>query len=203
MDVEEEIGRGEIWLVRHGETEWSASGRHTGRTDLPLNAEGRRQAEGLRGRLGGKSFALVLSSPLLRAAETCRLAGFGDAAKCDEGLREWDYGDYEGLTTEQIRGRAPGWTLWTGDPPHGERIGDVAGRAQRVIGRARGVKGDTVLFSHGHFLRVLAACWLGLPPDDGRFFALGTASVGILGYEREAPVISLWNEACGAGREKS
>ena len=184
---------GDLWLVRHGETEWSAAGRHTGRTDLPLTEEGRRQVERLRERLAQKSFALVLSSPLARAAETCRIAGYGDVAEFDRDLREWDYGDYEGLTTVQIRRKVPGWTIWTGDPPGGETIGQVAERARRVICRARDVKGDTVLFAHGHLLRILSACWLGLSPREGSLFALGTASISILGRERETSVISVWN----------
>lgn len=199
--MEEEIGGGEVWLVRHGETEWSRTGRHTGRTDVILTEEGRRQAERLRRGLRGKSFGLVLSSPLSRAAETCRIAGFGDRAEFSEDLREWDYGDYEGLTTARIRETAPGWTIWTGDPPHGEKIGDVAARARRAIGRAREVGGDVVFFSHGHLLRVLASCWLGLPPDSGRLFMLGTASVSILGHEHGAPAISLWNGRCGTEGE--
>lgn len=186
-------GSGEVWLVRHGETEWTASGRHTGRTDLSLTEKGRRQAERLREKLARRSFALVLSSPLARAAETCRIAGYGDVAEFDHDLREWDYGDYEGLTISQIRGKVAGWTLWTGDLPGGETIGQVAARARRVIGKAREVKGDVALFGHGHLLRVICACWLGLPPDSGRLFLLGTASLSILGYERETPVISLWN----------
>jgi broad specificity phosphatase PhoE len=194
---------GDLWLVRHGETEWSAGGRHTGRTDLPLTEEGRRQAERLRERLARKSFALVLSSPLVRAAETCRIAGYGDVAEVDHDLREWDYGDYEGLTTTQIRRKVSGWTIWTGDPPGGETIGQVAERARRVIGRAGDVKGDVALFAHGHLLRILSACWLGLPPDDGRLFALGTASVSILGHEHDTPVISLWNEWCVAPGENA
>jgi broad specificity phosphatase PhoE len=203
LDVEGKIGGGELWLVRHGETEWSKSGRHTGRTDLALTAEGRRQAEGLRERLAQKTFALVLSSPLARAVETCRIAGYGDVAEFDDDLREWDYGDYEGLTTTEIRRKVPDWTIWTGDPPHGETIGQVAGRARRAISRAVRVEGPVAVFAHGHILRILAACWLGLPPDAGRLFALGTASVSILGHEHETSVISRWNEWCAAPGEKA
>jgi broad specificity phosphatase PhoE len=203
MDVEGEIGRGELWLVRHGETQWSKSGRHTGMTDLPVTEEGQRQAELLRERLKGRSFELVLSSPLSRARETCRIAGFGDAAEVDDDLHEWDYGDYEGLTTSEIRQKVPGWTIWAGDPPNGETLEQVAGRARKIISRARGIGGDVALFSHGHFLRVLCACWLGLPPDAGRLFALGTASISILGLEHNSPVISRWNEPCFVPGEKT
>ncbi len=184
----------ELWLVRHGETEWSAAGRHTGRTDVALTDEGRRQAALLTERLAGRSFSHVLSSPLSRAIDTCRIAGYGGAAELTDDLREWDYGEYEGLTISEIRGRAPGWTIWTGDPPGGEGIAHVAGRVRRVIDRARSAGGDVALFAHGHVLRVLASCWLGLPPDSGRYFYLGTASLSILGYERETPVITLWNQ---------
>jgi broad specificity phosphatase PhoE len=197
MDVEGEIGGGELWLIRHGETEWSRNGRHTGRTDLPLTEEGKRQADNLLQRLRGKSFALVLSSPLLRARETCRIAGYGDAVEISDDLREWDYGDYEGLTTSEIRRKVPDWTIWTGDPPNGETLWQVAGRAQKIIGRAANINGPVALFGHGHILRILAACWLGLSPDAGRLFALGPASVSILSREHETSVISLWNELCG------
>src|SRR5512143_806188 len=186
--------RGELWLVRHGETEWSAAGRHTGRTDVALTEEGRRQAALLIDRLAGRSFSHVLSSPLSRALDTCRIAGYGGAVEITDDLREWDYGDYEGLTIAQIRGKSPGWTIWTGDPPGGESIAQVAERARRVIGRAGFIGGDVALFAHGHVLRVIAACWLGLPPDNGRFFAMGTASLSILGYERDTPVVTLWNQ---------
>jgi probable phosphoglycerate mutase len=184
---------GEVWLIRHGETEWSASGRHTGRTDLALTAKGLEQAMLLRKKLAGKTFSLALSSPLARAVETCRIAGYGDAAELSDDLMEWDYGDYEGLTIYQIREKAPDWTIWKADPPGGETIEQVAERSRRVIARAREAKGDVILFSHGHLLRVLCSCWLGLPPDSGRLFSLGTASVSILGYERGNSVISLWN----------
>ena len=190
------IGRrlDELWLVRHGETEWSASGRHTGRTDVALTEEGRRQAALLAERLAGRSFSHVLSSPLARALDTCKIAGYSDAAELTDDLLEWDYGDYEGLTTADIRGKVPGWTIWTGDPPGGEGIVQVAERVGRVIDRAGSAGGDVALFAHGHVLRVLAACWLGLPPDNGRLFSLGTASLSILGYERETPVVTLWNQ---------
>jgi probable phosphoglycerate mutase len=183
----------QIWLVRHGQTEWSASGQHTGRTDIPLTAEGERQAAALGELLARRPFALVLSSPLGRARETCRLAGYADTAVLTDDLREWDYGDFEGRKTADIRKEAPGWTIWAGPVPGGETIDQVAQRTRRVIDRAAAAGGDTALFAHGHVLRVLAACWLGLPPDGGRFLALGTASLSVLGHERETRVISTWN----------
>jgi probable phosphoglycerate mutase len=182
----------EIWLVRHGETEWSRSGQHTSRTDLPLTAEGERQAEGLKLVLAGHSFAQVLSSPMKRAVETCRLVGF--APEVSDDLREWDYGDYEGLTTPEIQKRVPGWTIFTGAVPNGETLGQVAARADRVIARASAVKGDIALFGHGHLFRILAARWIGLDPTAGRLLALSTASLSVLGYERETRVIRLWNQ---------
>lgn len=184
----------QLWLIRHGETEWSAAGRHTGRTDVPLTDEGRRQASMVGWRLSGHSFALLLSSPLARARETCRLAGYGDVAELTEDLREWDYGDYEGLTIADIRKEVPGWTIWTHGPRGGETIGEVAARVVRVIDRAFSLAGDVALFAHGHVLRILAARWLGLPPETGRFLALGTASLSVLGYERETRVITTWNQ---------
>ena len=182
----------EIWLVRHGETEWSRSGQHTSRTDLPLTPAGEGQAAGLKRMLANRAFALVLSSPMKRALETCRLVGL--PAKIDPDLREWDYGDYEGLTTAEIQKHAPGWTIWTGTPPNGETAGQVAERAERVLARVRDEKGDAALFGHGHFLRVLAARWIGLDATGGRLLALATASVSILGHERETRVIKLWNQ---------
>jgi broad specificity phosphatase PhoE len=190
-------GLGELWLVRHGETEWSRSGAHTGRTDLPLTEAGRERAQAIGRYLAGHTFALVLESPLERARETCRLAGYGDAAVIEPNLAEWNYGDYEGLTTPQIREQAPNWSLWVDGVPNGETIHQVAARAQAAIDRALHASGDVALFAHGHVLRILAACWLGLPPDAGRLFALATASVSVLGYERETRVISRWNVTCG------
>ncbi|HEV3333513.1 MAG TPA: histidine phosphatase family protein [Bryobacteraceae bacterium] len=192
---------GNLWLFRHGETEWSLSGAHTGRTDLPLTDAGRARAEAIYRYLKGRRFALVLTSPLSRARETCRLAGYGDAAQNDPNLMEWDYGDYEGLTTKEIRKQAPGWLLWTHGVPHGETVEQVAQRARAVIERAAAAGGDVALFAHGHILRILTACWLSLAPGDGRLFALGTGSLSILGYEHETRVITLWNEdvaACSA-----
>ena len=181
----------EVVVVRHGETEWSRSGQHTGRTDIPLTENGRREAELVGERLRGRRFALVLTSPLQRAAETARLAGV-DAEVRDE-LREWDYGTYEGRTTIDIRQERPGWTLWRDGVPDGETADEVGRRVDRVVDEVRAVDGDVALFAHGHVLRVLAARWLGLSPDNGRLFALDPATISILGYERETPVIRLWN----------
>jgi probable phosphoglycerate mutase len=188
----------EIWLVRHGETEWSASGRHTGRTDVPLTPAGRRQAETLGRHLGGRPFALVLTSPLARARETCRLAGYEPVARTSEDLHEWDYGVYEGRTTADIRVTEPGWSIWTSPVPEGETVEQVGARARRVIDQALHADGDVLLFAHAHFLRILAACWIGRPPGDGRSYALATASVSALGWERETRVIQRWNLVPGA-----
>ena len=183
-----------LTLVRHGDTEWSLSGRHTGWTDIPLVESGRRQAKLLGGRLAGRSFALVLSSPLSRALETCRLAGLGDAVTVDPDLREWNYGDLEGLTSDEIRRSMPGWTIWSGPVPGGETADEVGQRADRVIERVMPVDGDVAIFAHGHLLRVLAARWLDLPADHGALFELATATLSRLGWERERRVIELWNE---------
>ncbi|HXA03291.1 MAG TPA: histidine phosphatase family protein [Bryobacteraceae bacterium] len=183
----------QLWLIRHGETEWSLSGAHTGRTDLPLIATGKERAATLRNYLAGKPFALVLTSPLQRARETCRIAGYGDVAQIEPNLSEWDYGAYEGRTTSDIRKEAPGWDLWTMGVPGGETIEQVATRARLVIERASAAGGDAALFAHGHILRILTACWLDLPASAGRLFALDTASVSVLGYERECRVIQHWN----------
>jgi broad specificity phosphatase PhoE len=188
----------ELLLARHGETEWSASGRHTSRTDLPLTADGRRMAQRLAPRLSERRFALVLTSPLRRAAETCKLAGLEEQAQVQEDLREWDYGDYEGLTTAEIHERRPGWRLWRDGCPNGETSADVGARADRVIGEVRAADGDAVAFGHGHMLRVLAARWLGLPPEDGALFALGTGTLSTLGYEHATAVIRSWSELPGS-----
>jgi broad specificity phosphatase PhoE len=188
-------GRREIWLIRHGETEWSASGRHTGRTDVPLTPAGRRQAETLGRHLAGRPFALVLTSPLDRARETCRLAGYESVARTSEDLREWDYGIYEGRTTPDIRVTEPGWSIWTSPVPEGESVDQVGARARRLIEQALQADGDVALFAHAHVLRILAACWIGRPPEDGRSFALATASISVLGWERETRVIQRWNLA--------
>ncbi len=187
----------QIYLVRHGETEWSRSGQHTGRTDIPLTALGREQALDLGRRLGAHEFALVLTSPLSRAAETARLADFGDAERVDD-LMEWDYGEFEGRTTAEIRQELPDWTIWSGPWRGGETADEVGARADRVLARCLdpAVEADCLLFAHGHILRVLAARWLGLPARQGALFALGTATIGILGWERSNRVIETWNEAC-------
>ncbi len=186
--------RPELWLIRHGETEWSASGRHTGRTDIPLTEEGIRQGRALGRYLAGRSFALVLTSPLSRAADTCGLAGYGSMAQPSDDLLEWDYGQAEGRTTAEMRKKRPGWSVWDGGPPGGETVEQVGRRTDRAIARAVEAAGDVALFAHAHVLRILAARWLGLPPDDGRLFILGPASVSVLGWEREGRVISRWND---------
>ncbi|HWN55349.1 MAG TPA: histidine phosphatase family protein [Verrucomicrobiae bacterium] len=191
--------RPDLWLVRHGETEWSASGRHTGRTDIPLTDEGIRQARALGRHLAGRSFALVLTSPLSRAADTCGLAGYGDVAQPSEDLLEWDYGQAEGRTTTEMRAQHPGWSVWTSGPPGGETVEEVGRRTERVIARALEASGAVALFAHAHVLRILAARWLRLPPGDGRLFALGPASLSVLGWEREARVISRWNDRSFVG----
>jgi probable phosphoglycerate mutase len=185
--------RSQIWLVRHGETEWSLSGQHTGRTDVPLTSAGQDHARALGRHLAGRPFVLALTSPLSRARETCRHAGFGDVAQVTDDLREWDYGIYEGRTTAAIRVEQPDWSIWTSSVPEGESIAQVGVRARRVIDRAEGAGGDVALFAHAHILRILAACWIGQPPDQGRHLALDTASISILGYERETRVIRAWN----------
>jgi broad specificity phosphatase PhoE len=184
----------EILLVRHGQTDWSRDGRHTGRTDVPLTEEGRGQAERLAGVLSGRDFARVLTSPLSRASETCRLAGLGERAETRDELVEWDYGDFEGLTTEQIRERRPGWWLWRDGCPGGEAAADVGARVDPVVGELHGLEDDAILFAHGHVLRVLAARWVGLEPERGALLRLETAALSALGWEREQPVITLWNE---------
>ncbi len=183
----------QLWLVRHGETAWSKSGAHTGRTDLPLTEVGCKDAAAIGAHLAGRRFALVLTSPMQRARETCRLAGYGDVAEVDPNLCEWDYGDYEGRTTLDIRKEIPDWSLWVAGVPNGETIAQVAARAQLVIARALQADGDVVLFAHGHILRVLAACWVALQPQAGRLLALGTASISTLGYERVTRVVTRWN----------
>ena len=181
-------------LVRHGETDWTRSGQHTSRTDVPLTERGRRQAEELRKPLAGRQFATVLASPRQRAMDTGRLAGYGDVLTTSDDIAEWDYGTYEGLTTADIRADVPGWTLWRDGVPGGETAAQVAARADRLIAIVRGGTGDVLAFSHGHFLRMLAARWIGLGPDAGVLFALGPASVSVLGWEREQPVLSSWND---------
>ncbi|HXG26357.1 MAG TPA: histidine phosphatase family protein [Candidatus Binatia bacterium] len=192
----EEAPRPELWLVRHGETEWSRLGRHMGRTDIPLTETGREQARSVARKLAGHDFELVLASPLSRAFETAVLAGFGNRAeRCDD-LREWDYGLDEGRTTAEIRLERPGWTVWRDGPLGGETVEAVGERVDRVIRRVRQATGDVAVFAHGHVLRIFAARWLGEPPSEGRLYALSTATVSVLGWERETPVIERWNEAC-------
>lgn len=184
----------EIVLIRHGQTEWSAGGRHTSVTDLPLTPEGERRAAALAPRLANRSFGLVLTSPRVRARTTARLAGLTDTV-VDDDLVEWRYGEYEGLTTPQIRQKDPAWTVWTGYTPGGEAAEQVAARADRVLARVRPVlsSADVCLVGHGHMLRVIVARWLALPSRDGALFKLDTATLSVLGYEREAPVLSAFN----------
>jgi broad specificity phosphatase PhoE len=190
----------QIYLVRHGETEWSRTGRHTGRSDIQLTDLGRDQASTIGRRLAGHRFAVVLTSPRARAAETARLAGFPDA-RPDGDLAEWDYGAFEGRTTAEIQGDIPGWSIWSGPWRGGETVRRVGTRADRVIARCLdpAVDGDSLLLSHGHFLRVLTARWVGLPARQGSQFALGTATLSVLGWERSNRVVELWNEACHLG----
>jgi probable phosphoglycerate mutase len=191
----------EVLLIRHGETEWSRSGKHTGRTDVPLAEAGIRHAELLGRRLAGRRFAAVFTSPLSRASETCRIAGLSDEAQTREEVLEWDYGDYDGLTTPEIRESRPGWLLWRDGCPDGEESQQVGGRVDRMIGELRALDGDAALFAHGHVLRVLAARWVGLPPESGGLLALSTATLSVLGYEREVAVIRLWNDGSHLGEE--
>jgi probable phosphoglycerate mutase len=190
-----------IYLARHGETAWSLTGQHTGHTDLPLTERGERNARRLGQRLAGLVFAKVFTSPLRRAARTCELAGFGAIAETDADLVEWDYGDYEGLRTAQVHAKHPDWQLFRDGCPGGEFPGQVGERADRVVSRLREIEGHTLIFSSGHFLRVLAARWLGLGPDAGRFFMLKTAGLSALGYENNLslPVIQLWDDAACVG----
>jgi broad specificity phosphatase PhoE len=186
----------EVYLVRHGETEWSASGRHTGRTDIPLTPAGEEAARKVAGRLRGLSFAAVWSSPSQRAFNTCTLAGFGSGALKKDDLAEWDYGAYEGVTTKEILAERPDWRLFRDGCPNGEQISDVGARADRIVAQLRAVDGNVLVFSSSHFLRVLAARWLGLPPEGGALFVLDTASISVLGYEHDLtePVIRRWNQ---------
>ncbi|HEX3428745.1 MAG TPA: histidine phosphatase family protein [Candidatus Limnocylindrales bacterium] len=180
-------------VVRHGETEWSRSGRHTGRTDVPLSEEGRAQADRIGRALRGRTFSHVLSSPLERAVETCRIAGFGDRAELVDDLMEWDYGIYEGRTRVEIAAEIPGWTIWTAPIPGGESLDVVGRRADRVIARTLPLGGDILVFAHGHILRVLAARWIEQPPVLGSRLELATATVSELGWEQERRVIERWN----------
>ena len=184
---------GTVILVRHGETAWSKSGQHTSVTDLPLTPVGEEAAKKLRNVLALQDFRLVLSSPRQRATRTCELAGLASRMEVSNDLAEWFYGDYEGLTTSQIREKAPGWTVFTQPGPGGETAEQVATRLDRVIARIRQAGGTSVVFAHGHCLRVFAARWLELPPNEARHFVLQTATLSELGYERETPVVHRWN----------
>ena len=185
-----------VYLARHGETAWSLSGQHTGLTDLPLTERGERNARSLAGRLAGLKFAKVFTSPLQRATQTCELAGFGKVAELDRDLVEWNYGQYEGRTSAEIYQAQPGWQLFRDGCPGGETPSQVSARADRVVNRVRAVQGDVLIFSSGHFLRVLASRWLGLEAAAGRFFLLSTASLSQLGYEHNLsePTVRLWND---------
>ena len=185
---------GRVVLVRHGETRWSLDGRHTGRTDVALTDEGRRQAAATAPRLAGHTFALVLTSPLGRARDTCRLAGLGAVAVADPDLLEWDYGAYEGLTSAEIRAQDPDWSLWADGCPGGERPPAVGARADRVVTRCLEVDGDVAVFAHGHLLRVLGARWVGAEPAFGAHLLLSTASISELGWERSTRVLAGWND---------
>jgi probable phosphoglycerate mutase len=183
---------GELWVIRHGETEWSRDGRHTSHTELELTAEGEEVARKLAERLEGVEFDLVLSSPRVRARRTAELAGFTDI-DLDEGLTEWDYGDYEGRTTPDIREEVPAWTVWSHPSPGGESAEQVCERLDRVVAKVRAHAGRVLVFSHGHASRALAARWLDQPVQEGRLFKLHTATISVLGYERESPVVARWN----------
>ena len=180
-------------MIRHGETAWSLSGQHTGTTDIPLTGNGRRLAGRMRPVLAREKFALILVSPMQRARETCQLAGLRNAAVVDPDLMEWNYGEYEGLTSEQIREIAPGWQIFRDGCPGGEAPVQVGARVDRVIARARAADGDVALFAHGHVLRVLAARWLGLPAGAGRHFLLDTGTLAVLGDDHETPAVRIWN----------
>jgi broad specificity phosphatase PhoE len=190
-----------VYLARHGETEWSRSGQHTGLTDLPLTARGERNARRLGERLAGLAFDNVLTSPLRRARTTCELAGFGSSATVDADLVEWNYGDYEGLTSPQIHATRPDWQLFRDGCPGGESVADVEQRADRIVAKLRNLPGNTLVFSSGHILRVLAARWLGLEASAGRYFLLTTATLSAVGYEHglDDPVIRLWDDSRHVG----
>lgn len=182
-----------VFAIRHGETEWSLSGQHTGTTDVGLTDNGRRQAERMRPALARQTFALVLVSPLQRARETCGLVGLGDEAIVDPSLMECSYGEYEGLTPRQIQAKRPGWLIFRDGCPGGETPGQVGARVDQVVARARAVDGDVALFAHGHVLRVLAARWIGLPPRAGQHFLLNTGTMSVLTYYHEIPALRMWN----------
>jgi probable phosphoglycerate mutase len=183
----------QVYLIRHGETEWSLSGQHTGTTDIPLTENGRRVARLLEPILSKEDFALILTSPLQRAEETCRLAGLAGRAEIDRDLMEWNYGEYEGLTPKQIHAKAPGWMIFSDGCPGGESPKQIGARVDRVIAKVRAVEGHVALFAHGHVFRVFAARWLGLPAESGRYFLLDTATLNILSYYRDIPAVKRWN----------
>ncbi|HYO83233.1 MAG TPA: histidine phosphatase family protein [Bryobacteraceae bacterium] len=183
----------EVWLVRHGETEWSLTGQHSGRNDIALTPNGEEEARRVAPLLRGEHFDQVLCSTLQRARRTCSLAGFGERAEFDPELQEWDYGECTGLTREQLGEKYPGWTIWAGPVPGGESIGEIGARARRVVEAVRSRGGRTLIFSHGHFLRVFTTEWLSLPPDSGKHFALFTSAVCIVGEEAGTPAILAWN----------
>jgi broad specificity phosphatase PhoE len=193
--TETEQQKPELWLIRHGETAWSLSGQHTSRTDIPLTDHGKARAKEIHDYLNGRPFSLVLTSPRQRAKETCRIAGYADVAQTDDNLSEWDYGSYDGRTTAEIRAERPGWSIWEDGVLDGETIEQVAVRAQAIIDRSLTAGGQVSLFSHAHFLRILAATWLGLNPREGKLLALGTGSISRLGFERETRVILSWNRS--------
>ncbi len=182
-----------VFLVRHGETAWSLNGRHTGTTDIPLTENGRRRAEKLRPELAKEKFARVLVSPMRRARETCDLSGLGSMAVIDPDLGEWNYGEYEGLTPQQIQQNAPGWLLFRDGCPGGETPAQICARVDRVIAKVRAIEGDVALFAHGHVLRVLVARWIGLPAAGGQHFLLDTGTLSVLGYYQEIPAVKMWN----------
>jgi probable phosphoglycerate mutase len=191
-----------VYVARHGETAWSLSGQHTGLTDIPLTERGERNARRLGVRLQSITFTKIYTSPLIRAAKTCELAGFGPDAEIDPDLVEWNYGDYEGVKTVDIHKQRPGWFLFRDGCPNGESVSAVGERADRVLERIKSQTGNVLIFSSGHFSRVIAARWLGLPPDCGRFFLLGTATLSILSFEHHnpnEPAIKLWNDALHVG----
>jgi probable phosphoglycerate mutase len=192
-DEEKHVLLRRAFLIRHGETEWSLSGQHTGTTDIPLTENGRNAASALKPLLTRATFALVLTSPLQRARQTCELAGLGDRAEVDANLMEWNYGQYEGLTSKQIHATAPGWMLFNDGCPGGESPAQVGARVDRLITRIRSVEGDTALFAHGHIFRVFAARWLGLPATAGSHFLLDTATVSVLSHYRGIPAVKRWN----------
>jgi broad specificity phosphatase PhoE len=188
----------QIYLIRHGETEWSASGQHTSRTDKPLTDKGREQAECAKELLRTVSFVKVLSSPRSRATETAEIAGLGSRIEHKEELAEIDYGDFEGLTTTEIREKVPGWTVWTHPCPNGETLEQAAARAKKVIEEIKGTTGSVAVFSHGHMLRIFACAYLGLPPENGQHLQVDTCSISILSHEHEMPTIKLWNSGASA-----